>query len=271
MEDHMHPSVMKLFSLEGRVAIITGAARGLGAGMAKGLGGAGAKVVVADCCAEKDAAKGMAELAAMGVTATFVQTDVADAASVEAMTKRALSLYGTVDILVNNAGVGLVAAADTMPEELWDKTIAVNLKGVRLCCQSVGRHMMSRRYGRIVNIASYWASTGNPGGLAYSAAKSGVMGMTRVLAVEWGPYNIAVNAVAPGYINTEMNKWITTNPRIQSYITDRIPLGHRLGEIDELMGVAIFLSSEACSHITGALIPVDGGIIIQGSQADWFT
>jgi NAD(P)-dependent dehydrogenase (short-subunit alcohol dehydrogenase family) len=267
----MHPSIMKLFSLEGRVAIVTGAARGLGAGMAKGLGGAGAKVVVADCCEEKDAAKTLGELKSMGVTAAFVKTDVADAASVETMTNKTISLFGKVDILINNAGVGLVAAADKMPEDLWDKTIAVNLKGVRLCCQSVGRHMMAQKYGRIVNIASYWASSGNPGGLAYSASKAGVTGMTRVLAVEWGPYNIAVNAIAPGYINTEMNKWITTNPRIQAYLTDRIPLGHRLGEIDELMGAAIFLSSEACSHITGMLMPIDGGIIIQGGQADWFT
>ena len=267
----MHPSVTKLFNLEGRVAIVTGAARGLGAGMAKGLGGAGAKVVVADVCEEKDASEIMKELKSMGVTAAFVQTDVSDASSVGKMTAKAISLFGKVDILINNAGVGLVAPALNMEEALWEKTIAVNLKGVRLCCQSVGKHMVAQKYGRIVNIASYWASTGNPGGLAYSASKSGVTGMTRVLAVEWGPYNITVNAIAPGYINTQMNKWITGNPRIHSYLTDRIPLGHRLGEIDELMGVAVFLSSEACSHITGILIPVDGGIIIQGGQADWFT
>jgi NAD(P)-dependent dehydrogenase (short-subunit alcohol dehydrogenase family) len=267
----MHESVNKLFSLEGRVAIVTGAARGLGAGMARGLGGAGAKVVVADVCEEKDASEVMKELKSMGVTAAFVHTDVSNAASVEKMTEKTISLFGKVDILINNAGVGLVAPALNMEEDLWNKTIEVNLKGVRLCCQSVGKHMVKQKYGRIVNIASYWASTGNPGGLAYSASKSGVTGMTRVLAVEWGPYNITVNAVAPGYIRTEMNKWITGNPRIHSYLTDRIPLGHRLGEIDELMGIAVFLSSEACSHITGTLIPVDGGIIIQGGQADWFT
>jgi NAD(P)-dependent dehydrogenase (short-subunit alcohol dehydrogenase family) len=221
----MHPSIMKLFNLEGRTAIVTGAARGLGAGMAKGLGGAGAKVVVADVCEEKDASQIMKELKSMGVTAAFVQTDVSNAASVDKMTAKAISLFGKVDILVNNAGVGLVSPALTMPEDLWEKTIAVNLKGVRLCCQSVGKHMVAQKYGRIVNIASYWASSGNPGGLAYSASKSGVTGMTRVLAVEWGPYNITVNAVAPGYINTEMNTWITGNPRIQSYLTDRIPLG----------------------------------------------
>lgn len=266
----MHPSVTKLFSLEGRTAIVTGGARGLGAGMAKGLGGAGAKVVIADVCEEKDASEIMKELKSMGVAAAFVQTDVSSFASVEKMTEKTVSLFGKVDILVNNAGVGIVGPALKVDEALWNKTIDVNLKGVMQCCQSVGKHMVNQKYGRIINIASYWASTGNPGGLAYSASKAGVTAMTRVLAVEWGPYNITVNAIAPGYIRTEMNKWITGNPRIHSYLTDRIPLGHRLGEIDELMGIAVFLSSEACSHITGTLIPVDGGIVIQGGQSDWF-
>jgi gluconate 5-dehydrogenase len=267
----MHEFVNKLFSLEGRVAIVTGAARGIGAGMAKGIGGAGAKVVVADICDEKGAAEIMKELNALGVSAAFVQTDVGNPDSVEKLTEKTLSLFGKVDILVNNAGVGIVGPALKVDEDLWTRTMDVNLKGVRNCCQSVGKHMINQKYGRIINIASYWASTGNPGGMAYSASKAGVCAITRVLAVEWGPYNIAVNAVAPGYIRTEMNKWITGNLRIHSYLTDRIPLGHRLGEIDELMGIAVFLASEACSHITGTLIPVDGGIIIQGGQADWFT
>ncbi len=266
----MHQSVNKLFSLEGRVAIVTGGARGIGAGMARGIGGAGARVVIADVCDEKGAAEIIGQLKSMGVTVSFIQTDVGSWDSVEKLTQETISLYGRVDILVNNAGVGIVGPALKPDEDLWTRTMDVNLKGVRNCCQSVGRHMVAQKYGRIINIASYWASTGNPGGMAYSASKAGVCAITRVLAVEWGPYNIAVNAVAPGYIRTEMNRWITTNPRIHTYLTDRIPLGHRLGEIDELMGIAVFLSSEACSHITGALIPVDGGIIIQGGQADWF-
>ena len=267
----MHASIEKLFSLEGRTAIVTGGARGLGAGMARGLGGAGAKVVVADICEEKDASQVMGELKSMGVEAAFARTDVSNFESVEKMTAKTLSLFGRVDILINNAGIGIVGPALKVDEDLWNNTLNVNLKGVRQCCQSVGRHMVAQKYGRIVNIASYWASTGNPGGLAYSASKAGVAAMTRVLAVEWGPFNVTVNAIAPGYIRTEMNRWITGNPRIHSYLTDRIPLGHRLGEIDELMGITILLSSDACSHITGTLIPVDGGIIIQGGQADWFT
>jgi NAD(P)-dependent dehydrogenase (short-subunit alcohol dehydrogenase family) len=267
----MHQSVTKLFNLEGRVAIVTGGARGIGAGMARGLGGAGAKVVIADICDEKGAAEILGELKSMGVSAAFVHTDVGNVDSVEKLTDKTISLFGRVDILVNNAGVGIVGAALKVDEDLWTKTMDVNLRGVRNCCQSVGKHMVKQKYGRIINIASYWASTGNPGGMAYSASKAGVCAITRVLAVEWGPYNITVNAIAPGYIRTEMNTWITTNARIHSYLTDRIPLGHRLGEIDELMGIAVFLGSEACSHITGTLIPVDGGIIIQGGQADWFT
>ncbi len=267
----MKNGLAEMFGLEGRTALVTGGSRGIGKGMAKGLALAGANVAVVARHESDAAAQTMKELKETGAQTLFVQADVSKRQSVDAAVRKTSDSFGHIDILVNNAGIGKVAGAVDCSDELWDETMDVNIKGMKYCCQAVGKQMIERKYGRIINLASYWASTGNPGGLAYSVSKAGVLALTRVLAVEWGPYNITVNAVAPGYIMTDMNQWVVGNRKVHSYLTDRIPLGHKLGEIDDCMGLAVFLASRASAYITGTLIPIDGGIAVQASQADWFT
>ncbi len=267
----MKKGLVEIFGLEGRTALVTGGSRGIGKGMAKGLALAGANVAVVAQHESDAAAETMKELKETGARTLFLQADVSKRKSVEEAVRKTTDAFGHIDILVNNAGIGKVAGAIDCSDELWDETMDVNIKSMKYCCQAVGKQMIARKYGRIINLTSLWASTGNPGGLPYSVSKAGVLALTRVLAVEWGPYNITVNAVAPGYIMTDMNAWVTGNQRVHSYLTDRIPLGHTLGEIDDCMGLAVFLASKASRYITGAVIPLDGGFAIQASQADWFT
>jgi 3-oxoacyl-[acyl-carrier protein] reductase len=258
------------FGLTKKVAIITGGHRGLGASIAMYFANAGADIIIADICSEEESSALLDRIEKHGVRASFYSVDVSQKNSVEDMVNNIIKRYKKIDILVNNAGIANTGKSENVTKEDFDKIIDVNLKGVLYCCQAVGRQMIKQNYGRIINLSSYWGLTGNPGGISYSVAKGGVISLTKVLATEWGPHNITVNAIAPGYIRTDMTEWVWGNKKIYDYITNRIPLKSRLGTPEEVAGLVTFLASDAASYLTGVLIPIDGGLLIQAGKIEWF-
>jgi NAD(P)-dependent dehydrogenase (short-subunit alcohol dehydrogenase family) len=252
------PGSAGLFDLSGRVAVVTGSTRGIGRSLAQGLACQGADLVVTsrnqqDC----DVAAG--EIRALGRAVLAKSCDVTDLRSVRGLAEAVLAEFGKVDILVNNAGTALTKPAEDLDEEDWDRVMDVDLKGVFLCSTVFGRHMIARRAGKIVNIASMLGLVGDKQILPYCAAKGGVVQMTRALALEWARYNIQVNALCPGYVKTAMNEAdITGNEKIYSHIIGKTPM-RRLGEVDELIGPLVFLASDASSFMTGQMLVVDGG------------
>jgi NAD(P)-dependent dehydrogenase (short-subunit alcohol dehydrogenase family) len=246
------------FSLNGKVAIVTGSSRGIGRAIAEGLAGAGAAVVVNGRSAEsvKTAVDGVPK--SLGVVA-----DVSKAADVDELIKKTTDKFGRIDILINNAGISpYFKPAETMKEAEWDEIIAANLKSVFLCCAAVGRVMIPQKSGRIINISSIAAQVALPRLLAYCAAKGAVDQITRVLAVEWAPHHILVNSISPGYIESDLTKGLQENPTRYEAITRQIPL-RRLGKSQEIVGAAIYLCSDAASYVTGATLCIDGGWLAQ--------
>lgn len=258
------------FGLSKKVALITGGHRGLGASIARYLANAGANIIIADICSEEEVATVLNEIKSQGVKTSFYNVDVSKKNRVEDMVNNIIKKYKKIDILVNNAGIANTGKSEDVPKEDFDKVLNVNLKGTLYCCQAVGRQMIKQNYGRIINVSSYWGITGNPGGISYSVAKGGVISLTKVLATEWGSHNITVNAIAPGYIKTDMTEWVWGNEDIYDYIIDRIPLKNRLGTPEEVAGVVTFLASDAASYLTGILIPIDGGLLVQAGKLEWF-
>jgi len=245
-----------MFSLKDRAALVTGASQGIGRATALALSKAGARVAVAARNAEKLAAVA-AEITAAGGETLAVAMDVADAEQVKAGFRRALERFGKLDILVNNAAVTRDGLAVRMKPEDWDAVIRTNLTGAHLCAQQALAVMMRARYGRIINVTSVVAESGNAGQVNYVAAKAGLIGLTRALAVEMASRNITVNAVAPGFIVSPM-----TDPlpqKVKDELLARIPLG-RMGSAAEVAAAIVFLASEEASYITGAVLDVNGGM-----------
>ncbi len=251
--------VQQLFDLTGRVALVTGGSRGLGLEMAEGLGEAGAKVVVT---ARRQQWLSAAEetLSAAGIDVLALPCDITDPAQVEAVCEAATSRFGAIDILVNNAGISWGAPAADMPLDKWREVLETNLTGTFVVTQAVGRAMIARRSGKIINTASIAGIVGEPpevlDAIGYSAAKGGVIAFTRDLAVKWARYGISVNAMAPGFFPTRMTERVLQ--RAEHHIEAQTPLG-RVGKPGELKGVAVFLASAASDYITGQVIAVDGG------------
>jgi gluconate 5-dehydrogenase len=247
------------FRLDGQVAAVIGGAGGLGAAMARGLAEAGAAVAVADADAgrARDVADGIAKA---GGRALAVAVDVADSASVERMAAEVEDRLGPIDALVNSAGITHRSAAADFPEAEWHRVIAVNLTGVFHGCQIVGRRMLARRRGRIVNIASIAGQIGLTGTVAYAASKGGVVMLTRALAVEWAPHNVRVNAIAPSWFESNIGDLIHREPGYAERAMRRVPAG-RMGTPDELIGAAIYLASDASTMVTGHILAVDGGTL----------
>jgi len=249
--------ILNKFSLEGKAAIVTGASRGLGKGMATALAQAGADLVIASrtkSVLEKTAE----EIKEFGHYVIPVAADVSKKEDIKIMVETALKEFGRIDSLFNHAGINRRCPSENYSEKDWDEIININLKGVFLCAQAVGRVMIKQGGGKIINTSSLIAVIGGKMIPAYAASKGGVAQLTKALANEWAKYHINVNAIAPGYFTTKATEASRKDKVRYKEITDRIPLG-RWGNPEDLGGVAVFLASEASDYITGQTIFVDGG------------
>lgn len=247
-----------------RVVLVTGAGRGIGRAIALGFARAGASLVLNVSTHREEAEATLTEIEAQGGKGIVVQADVASKPQVESMVEDALRAFGPIDVLVNNAGINEHGAAEEYDLELWNRIIAVNLTGVFLCSQAVAKAVMiPRRRGRIVNVSSISAEVTHRGirQCAYHAAKGGVNMLTRSLAVEWVDYGIAVNALSPGFIATQLLKQHFGNDPAGYEVAKRDTPMRRLGEPEELVEAALFLASEGNSFMTGQNLVVDGGYV----------
>ena len=253
----MNSETSKNFRLEGQVALVTGAARGIGRASALALALAGADIAI-NYQQSGDAAEALAaELSSIGVKSIPVQGDVADSGQVAEMVKKSEAALGGISILVNNAGITRDGLVMRMSDDDFDAVIATSLRGAFLCSKAVARGMMKARSGSIINVSSVIGRRGNAGQANYAAAKAGLIGLTKSLARELGPRGVRVNAVAPGYVVTDMTSELPENMKEQ--IMGNTPLG-RLASPEEIASVIAFLASPAAGYITGAVIPVDGGL-----------
>jgi NAD(P)-dependent dehydrogenase (short-subunit alcohol dehydrogenase family) len=249
------------FSLNGEVVIVTGARRGIGKAIALTLAGAGADVAVCDLVDDDGQLQAVAgEIEKLGRRSLPVKVDTSKRAEVETMVQKVLDRFGQIDILMNNAGILIRSSLLDLPEEDWDRLMAVDLKSYYLCAQAVGRHMVERKRGRIVNTASQFAFRTMPGMGPYSIAKAGVVMLTRALAQELGKHGIRVNAIAPGLVKTEFSRESWINPDFVKQYSAQMPLG-RMGETTDLTGAALFLASDASAYVTGHTILIDGGAL----------
>ncbi|MDN3449293.1 3-oxoacyl-[acyl-carrier-protein] reductase [Planococcus sp. APC 3906] len=246
-------------NLTGKTAIITGASRGIGAEIARKMAEAGAKIVVNYSGSQAKAEAVVEEIKNNGGEAIAVKADVADADAVKAMVDQTMQAFGSVDILVNNAGITRDNLMMRMKDDEWDDVINTNLKGVFICTKAVTRQMMKQRSGRIVNIASIVGVMGNAGQANYVAAKAGVIGLTKTTARELASRNITANAVAPGFITTDMTDKLGED--IQKTMLAQIPLG-RFGKPEEVAKAALFLASDDASYMTGQTLHLDGGMVM---------
>jgi 3-oxoacyl-[acyl-carrier protein] reductase len=242
--------------LQGKVAIVTGAGQGIGRAMALGLAGEGAAVVIAERHHERGQAVEQ-EIHQADGNALAVQTDVSDEASVAHMMAACLEQFGRVDVLVNNAGIFPVSSVEEMPEEMWDEVIGTVLVGNFLCSRAVVPHLIAQRSGRIISVSSEMAFLGAAGGAHYAAAKAGLIGFIKSLALELAPYGITANAIAPGLTDTALPRARRDDAYFEAR-ADEIPLG-RVGQPEDLVGPTIFLASDSARFITGQTLLVNGG------------
>jgi len=245
-----------MFSLKDKVALVTGASQGIGRDTALALAEAGAKVAVASRSEEKLAAI-VADITAVGGTSFAVKMDVADAEQVKAGFKQVLEKFGRLDILVNNAAITRDGLAMRMKPDDWEAVLRTNLTGAHFCIQQALPPMMKARAGRIINISSVVAQSGNAGQANYVAAKAGIIGLTKAIAIEIASRNITVNAVAPGFIETPMTAALPD--KVKEELTTRIPLG-RMGSTRDVAAAIVFLASDEAAYITGHVLNVNGGL-----------
>jgi 2-deoxy-D-gluconate 3-dehydrogenase len=250
----------KMFDLSGNVAVVTGGNGGIGRGIALGFAEAGAAVAILARNEEKNRAV-LAELEKFGVATAAVTLDVMRRADLEPAIDAVEKKLGPVDILVNNAGIAINRPALKYESDWWDRVIETNLNSCFFLSQIAARSMAKRKHGKIINIASEYSRFGGSGVISYSAAKGGLVQMTKTLAIELAPHNIQVNAIVPGWIKTDMTVPVQSGPFYEEIIT-RTPAG-RFGEPEEMAGAAVFLAAPASDFVTGCTIFVDGGFAIR--------
>lgn len=252
--------INELFGLDGKSALVVGASKGLGKAMALALAEAGADVAVSSR-SQKLIEEVRDDIIASGRQAIAVKADISREDDIISMTGQVIDYFGKIDILVNNAGIYIPAAALDMTAADWDKTLNINLKGFFLSCKTVGRHMADRKSGKIINIASVLGKRSAQRSSAYSASKAAIIQLTKSLAFELSPYNIKVNAIAPGWFETELVENELENPTTRTYFLSKTPL-RKFGVPKELGGTIVFLASKASDFITGETITIDGGYSI---------
>jgi NAD(P)-dependent dehydrogenase (short-subunit alcohol dehydrogenase family) len=243
--------------LEGKVAIVTGAGRGIGRALALALAEAGADVGLAARSAEEIEAVA-AEVEAFGQRALAVPTDVTQEADIERLVGGVVEGLGGLHVLVNNSGVIHASPLAETGLEDWERVVATNLRGTFLCTRAAGRHFLERGEGKVVNVASNFAFVGVPRFASYCASKAAVLGLTRAAAVEWAPHNVQVNAVAPGYVETDMNAAARSDEKLRARISGQVP-ARRMAKAGELGPLVVYLSSPASDFMTGETIVFDGG------------
>lgn len=254
-----------LFDLSGKVAIVTGASRGLGQYFGRALARAGADLVITSRTRES-LADFQTQIEGLGRRAVPVPLDVRSHDSIREMVAAAEEAYGKIDILINNAGCNVRKPSVDITWDDWNLVLETNLRGTFFVAQEVAKRMIPRRYGRIVNIGSVTSVFGYAGLAPYTASRGGVKQLTMSLADDWGPHGITVNCLAPGWFRTEQNKVLYENKEWLDYIVDRIPL-KRPGRPNDLDGAVVFLASDACEYITGQTLLVDGGISTGATKA----
>ncbi len=245
-------------SLNGKVAIVTGSAQGIGKAIADKLGSVGCNIVIVDI-SEDLLDKACDEISKKGIDVLGVKADVSSFSSVEGLVKKTLDKFKKIDILINNAGITRDNLLLRMSEEDWDRVLNINLKGAFNCIKAVSRQMLKQRSGIVVNVASIIGMIGNPGQANYSASKAGVIALTKTCAKEFASRNIRVNAIAPGFIKTHMTDILPDN--VKEDLKSRIPL-KRLGLPDDVANLVLFLVSEDSNYITGQVIRIDGGMVM---------
>jgi NAD(P)-dependent dehydrogenase (short-subunit alcohol dehydrogenase family) len=242
------------FRLDGQVALVNGASRGIGRAIAVGLAEAGASIALASRSVD-----GLSETAAsIGTDARIIPSDLRDPSQARAMVHRTVEYFGRIDILVNAAGAALRSPAEQLDELQIAEIFASNFNGIAIACAEAGQHFIGQQSGRVINIASLASFRGVPGRALYGATKGAIAQLTRTLAVEWGQYGVCANAIAPGWIATDFTRDVLAQPEVRARVLDRTPL-RRIGQPDDLVGLALFLASPASAFVTGQVICCDGG------------
>ncbi|OGG57237.1 MAG: 2-deoxy-D-gluconate 3-dehydrogenase [Candidatus Handelsmanbacteria bacterium RIFCSPLOWO2_12_FULL_64_10] len=249
---------LNVFNLTGRSALVTGASKGLGQAMALALAKAGADLLITSRHRAEVDAVAREVASATGRKVVGVESDASRRADVESAVDRALRAFGKVDILVNNAGVNIREPMVELRDESWEQVIGINLTGPMMYCRAVGPHMIQRRYGRVINVASTLGAVSIPNRSSYAASKGGLIQLTKTVALEWAPHNITVNTLCPGPFETPINAALMKDPAAYQAFVAKVPMG-RWGKPEELAGPVVFLASDASSFMTGATLFIDGG------------
>jgi len=251
-------NVQDLFGLSGKRALITGSSKGIGYALARGLSGAGAEIVIngRDAARLDQAAAGLREAGASVTTAVF---DVTDPQAVRAGVAKVEAETGAIDILINNAGMQHRTPLEDFPDDAWDMLMRTNLNSVFNVGKAVAKYMIERKHGKIINICSVQTALARPGIAPYVASKGAVANLTKGMCTDWAKYGLQVNGLAPGYFETELTEALVADDEFSAWLSNRTPAG-RWGKVDELVGAAVFLSSDSASFVNGHILYVDGGI-----------